>query len=69
MQYDSQAQKNIVLNALAAYPVPLGQRNKIDPIVTQLAQGKIVPPKPELKKPEKPTPIKKAVKKKGRKKK
>jgi hypothetical protein len=71
MKYDSQEQKNIVLNALAAYPVPLGQRSRIDPIVTQLAQGEVVPPKPVEKpaKPDSPTPIKKAVKKKGGKKK
>lgn len=51
MQYDSQEQKNIVLDALAVFPVPLGQRTKVDPLVSQLVQGKVVPPEP--KKPSK----------------
>lgn len=56
MQYDSQEQKNLVLNALTDYAVPLGQRTTVDPLVTQLATGKVVAPKP-AEPPLKPSPI------------
>ena len=57
MQYDSQEQKNLVMNALTAFSVPLGQRNTVDPLVTQLAQGKVVPPVVEKPAGPKPHPI------------
>ena len=49
MQYDSQEQKNLVISALSAYSVPLGNRSVIDPLVEQLVGGKVVAVKKESK--------------------
>ena len=44
MQYDSVEQKNLVLSALSAYSVPIGQSRdpKFNQLVVQIVSGDIV---------------------------